>query len=335
MLFRVWLPLAFVVAAMAITSASQAAAEQPSPKIPVILDTDIGDDIDDTWALALLLNCPELDVKLIVTDYGKVPYRAKMLAKLLEIAGRTDIPIGLGAGELQGGAGQDFFVADYDLDSYSGVIHQDGVGALIDVVNASEQPIKIIAMGPLPTLADALKRSPDIARKAELVGMYGAVRKGYGGSDEVGTEHNIRADVAASQTVFTAPWSAITITPLDTCGLVDLKGDRFARVRDSDDPVLRALIENYYVWVDETDWFVEPAAGRRSHSSILYDVVPVYLAIREELCQMETLPIRVTDDGRTVIDAEAGKPMRVATEWNDLEAFKDWLVDRLVPPGKQ
>jgi len=36
-------------------------------KIPVILDTDIGIDIDDTWALGLLLKCPELDVKLITT----------------------------------------------------------------------------------------------------------------------------------------------------------------------------------------------------------------------------------------------------------------------------
>jgi len=36
-------------------------------KILVILDTDIGIDIDDTWALGLLLKCPELDVKLITT----------------------------------------------------------------------------------------------------------------------------------------------------------------------------------------------------------------------------------------------------------------------------
>ena len=39
-----------------------------SNKIPVILDTDIGSDIDDTWALAMMLKSPELDVKLIVTD---------------------------------------------------------------------------------------------------------------------------------------------------------------------------------------------------------------------------------------------------------------------------
>ena len=47
----------------------------PAP-IPVILDTDIGDDIDDTWALALLLKSPELDLKLVVGDYGEAQYRA-------------------------------------------------------------------------------------------------------------------------------------------------------------------------------------------------------------------------------------------------------------------
>ncbi len=42
--------------------------------IPVILDTDIGGDIDDTWALAMLLKSPEVDLKLVVTDYGNTTY---------------------------------------------------------------------------------------------------------------------------------------------------------------------------------------------------------------------------------------------------------------------
>ncbi|ACK41425.1 MULTISPECIES: nucleoside hydrolase [Dictyoglomus] len=57
-------------------------------KIPVILDTDIGTDMDDTWALAMLLNSPELDPKLITTVNGDTLYRAKLVAKLLKIAGK-------------------------------------------------------------------------------------------------------------------------------------------------------------------------------------------------------------------------------------------------------
>ncbi|HEC38499.1 MAG TPA: nucleoside hydrolase, partial [bacterium] len=60
-----------------------------SKKIPVILDTDIGMDIDDTWALGLILKCPELDVKLITTSSDNTTIKAKLVAKFLEIAERT------------------------------------------------------------------------------------------------------------------------------------------------------------------------------------------------------------------------------------------------------
>ncbi|MFH1265900.1 MAG: twin-arginine translocation signal domain-containing protein, partial [Planctomycetota bacterium] len=46
-------------------------------KIPVILDTDIGGDIDDTWALVMLLKSPEFDVKLVTSDSGNDVYRAR------------------------------------------------------------------------------------------------------------------------------------------------------------------------------------------------------------------------------------------------------------------
>ena len=77
----------------------------PGARTPVILDTDIGDDIDDTWALALLLRSPELDVKLVVGDYGKALYRARLIARFLTVAGRTDIPVGVGLNPIGPAAG--------------------------------------------------------------------------------------------------------------------------------------------------------------------------------------------------------------------------------------
>ena len=66
-----------------LATAALAAPDQPR-RMPVILDTDIGTDIDDTWALGVLLKSPELDLKLVVTDYGKVNYRPRVVAKFLE-----------------------------------------------------------------------------------------------------------------------------------------------------------------------------------------------------------------------------------------------------------
>src|SRR5210317_560552 len=122
--------------------------------IPVILDTDIGDDIDDTWALAMLLKCPQLDIKLITTDCLHPTARTKLIAKLLTVAGRTDIPIGMGPGA-EGGTNQDKWTEDFKLDDYAGTIHKDGVGAIIDTINGSPETITVIAVGPLQTLAAA------------------------------------------------------------------------------------------------------------------------------------------------------------------------------------
>ncbi|MEM8940541.1 MAG: nucleoside hydrolase, partial [Pseudomonadota bacterium] len=54
---------------------------------PVIVDTDIGDDIDDTWALLMLLRESRIEVKLAVGDFGNPLYRARLLARLLDETG--------------------------------------------------------------------------------------------------------------------------------------------------------------------------------------------------------------------------------------------------------
>lgn len=310
-------------------AADSAAAEpaMPAQPIPVILDTDIGDDIDDTWALGLLLRCPELDVKLVVGDYGRPQYRARLLAKLLQAWGRTDIPIGVGI-EVSGVGGvesQAKWVGDYDLKSYPGTVHADGVQALIDTIMKAPTPITLIAIGPLPNVAEALKREPGIARRARFVGMHGSVRIGYGGGKDVAAEWNVKCDPRAAQAVFSAPW-AMTITPLDTCGVVDLFGEPYARVRNSASPVAKAIIENFRVWATARHDLAPAKIEERS--STLFDCVAIYLAISHDLCQLETLGIRVTDDGFTRIDP-AAKSMQVATAWKDLNGFREWMVTRL------
>ena len=305
-----------------------AASPRESAKIPVIYDSDIGDDIDDTWALCMLLKSPEFDVKLVVGDQQKGLYRAKLFAKLLTIAGRTDIPIGIAFGSREGEGRHSRWVGDYDLKSYPGKIHEDGVQAIIDTIMNSKQKITLICVGPLPNIAEALKREPRIAERANFVGMHGSVRLGYGGSKEISAEYNVRADAKACQAALSAPWD-ITITPLDTCGLIHLRGEKYAKVRNCTDPLTKALIDNYRVWRLDN----KPGEIRTDEtaSSTLFDTVAVYLAFSQDLVKMETLPIRVTDDGFTVID-EKGKKMKVATAWKDMTAFEDLLVERITSP---
>jgi inosine-uridine nucleoside N-ribohydrolase len=314
---------------LTLTALSAGAAETPAGKpapIPVILDTDIGDDIDDTWALALLLKSPELDLKLVVGDFGEAQYRAKLLAKFLERAGRSDVAVGVGLNIAPRGDGrQAAWVKDYDLKSYPGKVQTNGVQAIIDAVMNSPRSVTLICIGPVPNIAEALKREPRIAQHARFVGMQGSVRTGYGSSKQPVAEWNVKCDSKALQQVFAAPWD-ITITPLDTCGLVNLSGDKYRRILETTNRVATDLIANYRVWLVKEPTLAQDMADQ--HSSTLFDTVAVYLAIRQDLCVMEKIGLRVTDDGLTVIDPQA-KQVNVATKWKDLGAFEDFLMERL------
>ena len=316
--------LGFTLTALPV-GAADAQSVKPAP-IPVILDTDIGDDIDDTWALALLLKSPELDLKLVVGDYGEAQYRARLLAKLLERAGRTNVPVGIGLDIAPRGDGrQAAWVKDYDLKSYPGKVHTNGVQALIDTIMNSPRPVTLICIGPMPNIAEALKREPRIAQHARFVGMQGSVCVGYDGAKQPQAEWNVKADPRACQQVFAAPWD-ITITPLDTCGLVTLTGDKYRRIRDATDRNVADLIINYRIWLANQPTLAADMADK--HSTTLFDTVAVYLAIRQDLCVMEKLGLRVTDDGLTVIDPQA-RQVNVAAQWKDLGAYEDFLTDRL------
>jgi len=215
-------------------------------------------------------------------------------------------------------------------------VYQDGVQAIIDTVMQSPEPVTIIAVGPVQNIAEALRREPAIARRARLIGMHGSVRVGYGGSRKIAAEYNVLVDPKACRKAFTAPWD-ITITPLDTCGLVHLTGDKYKKVRSSKDPLVMALVENYRIWsrvLAEKRGNPAIEAQSATQSSTLFDTVAVYLAVSEELVTMEQLGIRVTDDGRTLIDPDA-KVISVATGWKEMAAFEDFLVERICGPARK
>jgi inosine-uridine nucleoside N-ribohydrolase len=312
------------VIVLGLWSTAELAADHAVDKVPAILDTDIGDDIDDTWALAMLLRSPQLDLKLVTTTFGKAEYRAKLIAKLLTVAQRTDVPVGLGAGGRTGEGKQTAWVESYDLKSYAGKLYDDGVQTMIDTINASPQPIRVISVGPSNTAAAALERQPQIAAKAIFVGMQGSVRKGYKGGPP-SPEYNVKVNIPAAQKAILAPWKHTVITPLDTCGLVQLGGERFKRLRESKDPLVKALLENYRVWARKA------TVDELQASSVLFDTVAVYLAYPgpKPLLTLEELTIGVTDKGFTPIDP-AGAKMSVATSWTDLDGYYDLLVKTLL-----
>jgi len=288
---------------------------------PVILDTDLGDDIDDTWALMQLLGMPELDVKLITTASDNTPVKTRLVAKMLERTGHYDIPLGTGHQNSDKTINQATWLGDYTLDDYPGTVHEDGVGALIRTVMESDEPITIIVIGPQTNLKVALEREPKIAENANIVTMAGSVYEGYRGADEPAAEWNVRRDSEAAQAVFAAPWD-ITMAPLDICGELQLKGDRYRAVADAGTPRANVLVENYDAWKNRKRY-------GEFESSILFDTVAVYLAYDNAYCRMETLNLIVDDEGYTRVNDEDGRPVHCALDWNDEAAFQEMLVNAI------
>ncbi|MFT5365604.1 MAG: inosine-uridine nucleoside N-ribohydrolase [Candidatus Latescibacterota bacterium] len=294
--------------------------------IPVIFDTDIGSDIDDTWALAQILKTPELDVKLIATDRDDTVYRTKLICKYLEAVNCTHIPVGMGCVQehVYTKPRQAAWVEDYDLDAYSGTLHKDGVDAIIQTIMDAPEPLTLICVGPMPNIGEALDREPAIAERTHFVGMHGCVYKSVRG-EGVFPEANVVNDIAASKKVFTAPWKSMIITPQDSCSFVKLTGDQYQAIRQSNDPALKALMDNYNIWAKGTTH--DPNVA----SSVLFDTVAVYLAYTTKHLVMKNMGIRITDEGVTAPAPDA-QHMDVALDWTDLDAFHQYLTERLLSP---
>lgn len=316
---------AILSALPAVSATSFSARASAEKKIPLILDTDIGDDLDDTWALMMLLRMPGVDIRLISTDFGNTRYRTRLLAKLLMETGKAHIPIGMGLEPGDKPGNQSDWLGDFQLNKYPGRVHEDGVDAIIQTIKSSDEPVTLLCIGPVTNIAEALRRDPSIAENARFVGMQGSVYSGYDGKPEPDIEWNVKVDPGALQQVFAAPWEC-TITPLDTCGIVKLDGAVYQKVFRSEDKWMKILMQNYRIWLPKVTW-LDPKPDLNIESSTLFDTVAVHLVGSEEFLKMEDLYLRVTDEGRTVIDREKGRLVRCATGWKSLTKFEEELVN--------
>lgn len=300
--------------------------------VPTILLTDIGNDIDDTWALGHLLRSPELDLKMVISETGDADFRSRVSAKFLEVAGRTDVAVAVGVdfGAVPDEShNQGPWVRNYQLENYPGAVHRDGVSAMIDLIRATDGPVNLIDIGPVPTLAEAVRRAPDIAPKCRLFGMHGSFDIGYSGSAPASAEYNVKADVTSFRTVLAADWISISLTPLDTCGRLTLSGTNYHSVWcGTEDPLIRAIIENYCIWAPRVSWM--NADFFTSRTSPLFDDVAVLMAYSRKFLNYEEIRFTVTDDGFTRRDPDGPFTAQIAISWNDQAGFEDFLTQRLL-----
>jgi inosine-uridine nucleoside N-ribohydrolase len=289
----------------------------PQSKIPVILDTDIGTDIDDVFALALILKSPELELLGVTTVSGDTQARARLAAKLLWEAGGAYRKVPVYAGEP--GTPQPIYQARWATPFTSPALHANGaVNFLRREINRRPGAITVIAIGELTNLAAVLQSDPSTAQKIKRIAlMGGSVARGYAPDSKPDPEWNIKSNPRAAQMVFSSG-VPILMAPLDVTAMLQLDAAGRRRVFTQLTPMTNALMILYYLWGKETP--------------TLFDPMAVAMLIDPGLCQTQERAIAVDAQGFTRV--VEGPPRRanvtVGMQTNPVRFFEFYL-DRVAP----
>jgi inosine-uridine nucleoside N-ribohydrolase len=297
--------------------AAQSATPAAQPQL-VLLDTDIGDDIDDAFALSMLVNSPEVKLLGITTTYGDTELRGRLLDRYLKAAHRADIPVAVGPRSKQ----NNMFSQSAYAQQAPERAHPDGVKFMLDSIRAHPGEVTLIAIGPLVTVEAAIGRDPATFRKLKrVVMMGGSVYRGYGAADAKPIpEWNIQQGIAGAKALL-ASGVPIYMMPLDSTQ-VHLPWERALKLFAYGSPVTDQLTLLYFEWLEN--------AGNHAASATLFDPVAATYAIRPEFCPAQPLHIEVDDKGMTV--PTAGKPNVNVCLKVDEAGFLDFLLGRIAPP---
>jgi len=302
---------------------------------PFILDTDMGYDMDDSWALMLLLNSPELNPLLVVSDSRNTIGIASVAGKFLTVLNRTDIPLGIGHFMVNDSGCQFPWASDFNVYNYPN-LRTDGVQAIIDTVRNSSEIVTIICIAPLPNLGIALQRAPDIASKIRIVAMSGSIYHGYCNSSSPEAEYNVYMNITAAQLVYSTTWAyPMNTSPLDTSGLLILDGQYYQQLfaAQSKNFLVYNILDSYKVWLN-SGCGGSSCIGKlywNETSSTLYDAVATYQAISNNFMQYQNLTVAVNNAGFTQITSGA-QPVTPSIEWlqGGMDGYKQVLVSRLL-----
>jgi purine nucleosidase len=304
---------------------SAALAMAQTKPVPVIFDTDIGDDIDDALALALALQSPELDVRLVTTVADDVESRTRLAWKELGLFGRQDIPLATGAPEplldprLPDKAAQFGVLTATDLPPASS--RERAADKIIETLLASPVKMTLIPVGPLTNIALALREEPRIREKIERIVMMG------GAYYPARREYNIYRDRIAAQIVFS---SGIPITGvgLDVTEKCKLEGSDLERLKNAKNPASQFLYRLIQLWQN----------GNPTRLPTLHDPLAVGTALRSALVETQTGSVQVETAspmffGATLFTPDQKSTTRVARNVNVRE-FLALFTERLSTPPR-
>ncbi|MCE9563907.1 MAG: nucleoside hydrolase [Planctomycetes bacterium] len=308
----------------------------PPKAIPVVIDTDIGADIDDAFALALAVASPELEI-VGITTVGRGgppdPYvqhiskerdedRAWLVCRFLTQVGRKDVPVAPGA-DPQPKSEIDWQIQyrRHPAAIFNRTLKptkESAVELLTKLAKEKDGELVVIAIGPLTNIASFIKEQPEAAKRVKrFVLMGGSVAVGYDGKPKPEAEWNIKTDIAAAKAVFTSGLP-LTVVPLDATATLKLEKKQREAIFAANSMLTWQVQNLYELWGQETP--------------ILFDPAAVMATFDDKHFTWNSLRLEVSDNGMTLV--KDGKVnARVATAVK-AEEFTAAVVERLRAHGK-
>jgi len=242
--------IGIAVAAFFIACSITGGSAQTREKI--IIDADLGDDIDDAFAIGLALSSPEFEILGFSAGFGDTQTRVKMFDRMLGELGRGDIPVAMGT------------PANVNLTAFTQrryaeggqfarATHPGAVDFILEQARKYPGEITLVAVGPLPNVGAMIDKDAAAFRKLKrVVIMGGNVRPlldPYGVAAPIAPhpEWNIKNDIASAQKLFNSG-VPLVVMPLDSTA--NLKFNEVARTAlfSHGSMLTNILAGLYYQW---------------------------------------------------------------------------------------
>jgi purine nucleosidase len=306
----------------------------------IILDTDIGSDIDDAMALLLCLRLRELSLRAVTTVYGDVGTRAKIAKKLVNLA-QCEVPVAMGEcapmsspisiwdtgregeGILDEG---EFWTSATELGIQSNA-------AELMTRTAAECPgnIDIVAIGPLTNVAKAIQTDPAFKTHVRRIwAMIGGIAFPDDPPDRplvlgeaycAKPSHNVRCDVEAARIVLESGIPLVMVgNDVTTRVRIDLDG--IAEIQACEDPLSDAVIRMMRVWLE----YRARVFGRPVTWTCLHDALVVAEACGKSFTEQDHVLVEVFDCGTSIVRADPSSTIAVCRTV-EKDRFERWYMD--------
>lgn len=292
----------------------------------VIFDTDIGDDLDDAFALALAVSTPKLQVVGVTAAWGDTTLRARLAARFLQQTGHGDIPVAAGPRTESKSPFTQRRWAEKFPQPQSG--WPDGVDFILNMIRHNPGQITLISVSPLSNVGALIDKDPATFRLLrQVVIMGGSIRRGYGDlgytpSHGPDPEYNILLDIPSARKLF-ASGVPLYVMPLDS---TQLKLDEVKRtiLFSQGTAVTDALALLYAQW----------SASTLNATPTLFDAMAVAATIDPSVCPTQPMHIEIDDKGFT--RPTEGKPnAQVCLQSDPDRFFRFYFATVLAQPATE